>query len=91
MAKIFYSKPALTYQDQLNRLINRGLIVNDNAKALHLLENISYYRLSGYWYPFLSNKKQHTFKTNSTFQKAFDLYCFDSELRLLTRIIIRNL
>ena len=42
----------------------------DENKALHLLENISYYRLSGYWYPLLANKKNHTFKTDATFEAA---------------------
>ncbi|MCK4840727.1 MAG: Abi family protein, partial [Methylococcales bacterium] len=34
------------------KLKDRGLIVTDVAKALHYLERIGYYRLSGYWYPF---------------------------------------
>lgn len=29
------------------------MIVTDRAKALHYLERIGYYRLSGYWYPFI--------------------------------------
>ncbi len=76
-----YDKPPLSYQEQLDRLKSRGLLVEDDEKALHLLENISYYRLSGYWYPFLANKEQHLFKPDSTFQLAFNLYCFDRELR----------
>jgi len=79
-----YNKPALIYQSQLNRLKNRGLSVINEPKALHLLEQISYYRLSGYWYPMLSSpKNQHQFKPNSTFENAFKLYCFDRELRSL--------
>jgi abortive infection bacteriophage resistance protein len=47
-----YDKPWKSYQDQLDQLIQRGLLVTDRAKALHYLERIGYYRLSGYWYPF---------------------------------------
>lgn len=79
-----YTKPALTYQSQLDLLRNRGLIVTNETKALHLLENLSYYRLSAYFYPLLEgDKKLHQFKPGSTFDMAFNMYCFDRELRLL--------
>lgn len=47
-----YDKPWKSYQEQLDQLTQRGLIVTDTDKALHYLERIGYYRLSGYWYPF---------------------------------------
>ncbi|SMG66502.1 abortive infection bacteriophage resistance protein [methanotrophic bacterial endosymbiont of Bathymodiolus sp.] len=47
-----YEKPWKSYQEQLDQLIERGLIVTDTEKALHYLERIGYYRLSGYLYPF---------------------------------------
>lgn len=83
MAKIPYTKPALSYKDQLQQLKNRGLHIEHDTKALHLLENISYYRLSGYWFPLLQDKKNHLFKSTATFDTAFQLYCFDRELRRL--------
>jgi abortive infection bacteriophage resistance protein len=84
MPKIPYAKPALTFADQLQQLKDRGLRVEDDKKALHLLENISYYRLSGYWYPFLQMpKSSHVFKPNASFNISFKLYCFDRELRKL--------
>jgi abortive infection bacteriophage resistance protein len=77
-----YSKPALSYADQLQQLKTRRLIVDNNRKALHLLKNISYYRLSGYFYPMLEiPKSAHIFKSGSTFKNGFKLYCFDRELR----------
>jgi abortive infection bacteriophage resistance protein len=77
-----YNKPALTYKEQLNQLLERGLEVVDHEKAIHLLEKISYYRLSAYWHPFLQiPKTDNKFKPGSSFEKAFKLYCFDRELR----------
>ncbi len=77
-----YTKPSLNPEEQLLLLKKRGLTVEDDTKALHLLRHISYYRLSGYWYPLLQDPKhQHLFKPYASFNNAFKLYCFDRELR----------
>lgn len=47
-----YCKPWMSYEDQLDLLIARGLAVTDRPKALDYLQRIGYYRLSGYWFPF---------------------------------------
>lgn len=47
-----YTKPWQSYEEQLDLLISRGLVVTDRAKALEYLRRIGYYRLSGYWFPF---------------------------------------
>ncbi|MFN0213209.1 MAG: Abi family protein [Saprospiraceae bacterium] len=85
MAKIPYAKPALSFEAQLKLLQGRGLIIHDEPKALHLLRQISYYRLSAYWYPFLQDNKNHVFKPGASFNAAFQLYCFDRELRHLVQ------
>lgn len=79
-----YSKKALSYIEQLNLLKERGLIIENEDKALHLLEVLSYYRLSGYLYPQLNiPKEDHIFKEESYFESAFKMYKFDRELRIL--------
>jgi hypothetical protein len=84
MSKVPYTKPALSYSEQLSTLKKRGLIIENEGKALHLLEQISYYRLSAYWFPLLEEpKREHRFKPNTTFETGFRLYCFDRELRKL--------
>lgn len=83
MSKVPYNKLALTYTEQLQRLKDRGLNIENEPKVLHLLEVVSYYRLSGYWYPLLIDKQNHLFKPNSSFESAFNIYKFDRELRLL--------
>lgn len=78
-----YSKPPKTYQDQLQLLKSRGLRIHSDKKALHLLEKLSYYRLSGYWYPLLQQPKDaHVFKADADFQTAFRIYRFDRDLRI---------
>ena len=84
MPRVPYKKPALSFQDQLQQLKNRGLVIEDDQKAVFLLENISYFRLSGYWYPLLQEpKSSHIFKPGASFNQCFQLYCFDKELRKL--------
>jgi abortive infection bacteriophage resistance protein len=82
MAKVPYTKRALNYADQLQKLISRGLKIENVDKTLHLLEQISYYRLSGYWYPLLEEpKSEHKFKEGASFETVFQIYLFDRALR----------
>jgi abortive infection bacteriophage resistance protein len=83
MDKPFFDKPPLTYDVQIQLLKSRGLSIQNEDKALHILQVISYYRLSGYWYPLLEDKENHKFKKNAEFETAFNLYKFDREFRLL--------
>lgn len=82
--KSVYKKIALSYKDQFDQLKKRGLKFHDSIKTLHLLETLSYYRISGYLYPLLdAPKSKHYFKKDSYFEDAFDMYCFDRDLRTL--------
>src|SRR6266571_3099430 len=81
-----YTKPALTFDQQLAHLEARGLAVSNREGALQALSTISYYRLSGYWHPF--RERVHgvlgdTFEAGATFEQALGLYEFDRRLRLL--------
>lgn len=79
-----FEKKALTIPEQIALLESRGMVIEDKAKAAHYLTNISYYRLSAYWYTFLENPKEnHKFIKGATFQKTIDTYVFDRKLRLL--------
>lgn len=58
--------------------------IADETKARVYLTNISYYRLSAYWYTFLEvPQATHKFKPNTDFQEVIDTYVFDRKLRLL--------
>ncbi|WLF82988.1 Abi family protein [Moraxella sp. ZY210820] len=83
-------KPSTTVHQQLAMLKSRGLIVDDESRALHYLGNIGYYRLSGYFYSFrqydLTSKKiqrKDEFMKDSHFNDILQLYLFDKKLRLL--------
>ena len=82
-----YAKPALTFEQQLAYLQARGLAVGAHADAITALASISYYRLSGYWYPMRrrapDGKVSSEFETGATFEAVMNLYEFDRRLRLL--------
>ena len=79
-----YTKPAKSPADLVRQLKQRGLIIADEARAERYIDNIGYYRLSAYMYPFLSAPKTaHQFKTGVTFDRVLRLYRFDKKLRVL--------
>ena len=86
-----YSKQPLDYPDILKLLKSRGLIIQDESKAIDCLKVISYFRLDNYFHPMESDKVLHTFKPNSYFENAVDLYTFDSKLRALIFSAIQSI
>lgn len=77
------SKPAFTYQQQLDQLKSRGLDVPDEPFALHVLEHHNYYRLSAYRFSFTVPGNPDQFRPGITFNQLWDLYHFDRSLRQL--------
>jgi abortive infection bacteriophage resistance protein len=79
-----FSKPPITLTEQVQKLKNRGLVIDEEAKAENYLSNISYYRLRAYTYPFQDNAHlDQPFKTAISFDEIIELYVFDRKLRLL--------
>lgn len=76
-----YNKPPLTYKQQITLWVSRGLVVGDAVKAEECLQQINYYRLSGYVLPFQAVKD--IFNKGATFEAILNLYLFDRELRVL--------
>ena len=60
---------------------SRGLTIDDGAKALSYLQEISYYRLSAYFLPYQQTKDN--FNQGTTFEQIMQTYSFDRDLRLL--------
>jgi hypothetical protein len=65
-------KDAKTYLEQLDILKARGLVVDDEAFALHCLEHHNYYRLSPYRFPFTHPGNRDTFLPGITFASRRD-------------------
>ena len=90
-----YAKPWLPIDDQIDRLVARGVVVEDRTGAAKLLRTVGYYRLTGYLYPFRISerytdvgKRERTrilsrYRKGTTLEDALRLIDFDRELRLL--------
>lgn len=75
-----YAKPALTFDDQADLLLSRGMMA-ERSDLLSRLRSVSYYRLSGYWYPFRLG--DDTFREGTTLAAVWSRYTFDRRFRLL--------
>ena len=81
-----YTKRPLTVDEQIDRLEQRGLNFSDKKQARNYLQNISYYRLRAYTYPFQDYDPyaDHEFlEDDIDFNDIIDLYVFDRRLRNL--------
>lgn len=76
-----YKKQPLTFEDQADLLLSRGIQAN-KRELVEKLQAVNYYRLSGYWYPF-KQANSEDFKPNTTLDKIWYRYVFDRQLRLL--------
>lgn len=91
MSRIPYTKQIQTFANQISILKQRGLLIANEHDAEKWLHKVSYYRMSGYWYPLLADRQDHIFKPGSTFEQAKMLYEFDSQLRCIVLSAIERI
>jgi abortive infection bacteriophage resistance protein len=68
-----YEKPPLSFDQQVDQLIRRGM-TGDRELMKRRLSVVNYYRLSGYWYPF--RNPDETFKVDTSFDIIWQRYAF---------------
>ena len=88
-----YTKPALSFEQQAQRLLDRGLIAPSKDELISQLKAVNYYRLSAYWYPFKTTDPisgQERFSQGTTFETIWRRYSFDRELRLLVMDVVER-
>lgn len=76
-----YTKNPLSFEDQAERLLERGLVA-EREELIRRLSSVSYYRLSGYLYPFRLPESDN-YAEGTTLTVIWDRYCFDRRLRVL--------
>lgn len=79
-------KPATTVNEQIGILRSRNMTISD-ATAMQWLQNVSYYRLSAYWYParlpLTNGTRSDIFADGTSFEDVVNLYEADRKLRTL--------
>lgn len=81
--------PPKSVGDLAAKLIENGLGGVDRPTLERRIEQVGYFRLKGYWYPFLTPvpdrpaKRVLPFREGTRFQDIWNRYVFDQELRVL--------
>lgn len=91
IAKISFNKPAFSWKQQVDLLMQRGMGITDSNKAELNIKHLNYYRLSAYWLPFEADHEIHLFKPGTRFEEVLNLYTFDRQLRLIVLDAIEHI
>lgn len=81
-------KSPLSYVDQLQKLKDHGMTIEDDSEVLELLSRISYYRFTGYAIPFRKSPHDSDYIPGTSFSQIKSIYDFDMELRNMLRYYI---
>ena len=82
--RIFMVREYKTFEQQIEILKNRNLIINDESMAKEILTIHNYYNvINGYKELFCCRDENNNekFINGTTFDELYALYCFDRELR----------
>ncbi|MCI8346642.1 MAG: Abi family protein [Bacilli bacterium] len=78
-----------TYDEQINLLKTRGLLINDESFALEKLKEENYYNIiNGYKELFITSGTIDNFVIGSTFEEIYALYDFD---RVIKNILFKQI
>ena len=83
-------KRPLSYDEQLNFLSSHGVEIADREYAKKVLQNVNYYRLSGYALQFREEPTGNSYLSGTTFSNVYQLYKFDEALRWVFRLYLEK-
>jgi len=83
-------KQPLTFEEQLQKLKKHGVIIANEEKALRVLKEINYYRLTGYALQFRKDPRYSDYVNGTTFESIYHIYLVDERLRDLFRMYIEK-
>ena len=73
-------KNPTTFEEQIELLQSRGMLIANKELALKIISNVNYYRFSAYLLPF-RDRSTGCYKEGTTFNKIYNIYEFDRKLR----------
>ena len=83
-------KKPYTVTEQIQKLRDHGVVIANEAFARKVLQEVSYYRLSGYMLQYRISSDSHEMVKGIPFETIYKTYCFDEELRALLRKYIEK-
>lgn len=96
MGALFYAgdkmelKKPTTFNEQVKLLKKKNIIIADEASCINFLAKTNYYRLSGYYLPFIRKETEKCF-ISLKFERIQNIYAFDAELRNLISFVIEKI
>ena len=81
-------KKPTTFKEQVQILMSRNLIIDDEEEAIFILQKVSYYRLSAYM---LTYKTEDGLYEGASIKDIYDLYTFDKKLRNLLLPLLEDI
>ena len=78
-------KKPLSFDEQVEKLIEHKMIISDKEAAINILRKINYYRFTGYALQYRLKPNDSEYKQNTTFEKVYSIYRFDERLRDIFR------
>lgn len=86
-----YPKPALSFAEQADLLLQRGL-VGSREHLIERLRGVNYYRLSAYWYTFrIPDSSDDNLYPGTSLETVWRRYAFDRHLRLIAMDAIERI
>jgi len=82
-------KNPTTFEEQLQLMKSRGLIIDNEDRCTDFLRSINYYRLTAYLLPF--RQSDDTYLPGTAFEKVQQIYDFDRRLRSLLFSVIEEI
>ena len=84
-------KKPTTFDEQIERLKEHGMAIDDTLEAKNFLMQVSYYRFTGYCLQFRKNENDSSFSNKISFGDICQIYWFDESMRKILRVYIEKL
>lgn len=78
-------KKPLTYKEQIDKLKEHGMHIQDEKYAETIISQINYYRFTGYALQFRKAPNDSSYVVGTNFNEVLSIYRFDEELRSVLR------
>ena len=82
-------KKPTTFAEQILLLEKKNIIIFNKDECIDFLSKTNYYRLCGYYLPFVRKEEEKCFIPIS-FDRIKNIYSFDAELRNLISYVIEK-